>query len=327
MATLDSSKLPIVKRGLHVPPLEEIRDILREALPANFAEVTIDVVDCPDLTQRPFSLAESGLGGGTKLIEIGGISYLFPHVNREKVYDIKSIIQNIDHSGKAFIIGAGVGPWPLVNSNCELMMNMSISPAENSTKNATHICMVDKGDGKCVDQTLSSSETRFSISANLFLSEGKPGKVIKVHAKKRTGSNDFIASIRAALAARYTEQVVCLGGAFLLKEGKATLHIMSDFTDKEKPLISYDDLKGWLRFYEMSAPLVALGTLATARTDLDLLVEHFHTFSDHGEGGHFHVDTTPDTAEYLGYFNVIETICRVDQPAEPFNFKGEFNLV
>ncbi|XP_015519105.2 ester hydrolase C11orf54 homolog [Neodiprion lecontei] len=324
MATLDSSKLPIVTRALHVPPLEEIRDILREALPANFAEVTIDVVDCPDLTQQPFSLAEPGFGGGTKLLEIGGIPYLFPHVHRDKVYDIKSILQNVDHSGKAFIIGAGVGPWPLVKSNCELMMNMSISPTESSTKNATHICMVDKGDGKCVDKTLSASETRFSLSANLFLSEGKPGKVIKVHVKKRSGSNDFIGSIRAALAARYTEQVVCLGGAFLLKEGKAKLHIMSDFT--EAPLISYDDLKKWLNFFEMSAPLVALGTLVTASTDLDLLVEHFHTFSDHGEGGHFHFDTTPDTAEYVGYFNVIETVYRVDQPPVPFNFEGEFNL-
>ncbi|XP_046424646.1 ester hydrolase C11orf54 homolog isoform X3 [Neodiprion fabricii] len=312
MTTLDSSKLPIVRRALHIPPLEEIRDILREALPANFAEVTVDVVDCPDLTQQPFTLAEAGLGGGTKLLEIGGPPYLLPLVNRDKVYDVKSICQNVNHNGKAFVVGAGAGPWPLVNTNCELIMNVSISPAESSTKNATHICIVDKDNGKCIDQTLSSSETRFALLANLFVSEGKPGKVIKVHAKKRTGSNDFIASIRKALAARYTNQLVGLGGTFLLKEGKANQHIMPDFS--KVPLTSDDDLNKWLRFYEMSAPLVAVGTLVTAETDLDLRVQHFHSFSHHGEGGHYHYDTTPDTVEYLGYFNVGEAVYRIDKP-------------
>lgn len=34
--------------------------VLTQALPGNFAEVTVEVVDCPDLTQQPFTLAEPG---------------------------------------------------------------------------------------------------------------------------------------------------------------------------------------------------------------------------------------------------------------------------
>ena len=48
--------------------------------------------------------------------------------------------------------------------------------------------------------------------------------------------------------------------------------------------------------------------------DLDLRMEHFHGFSDHGDGGHYHYDTTPDDVQYVGYFNVGEYMYRVDRP-------------
>lgn len=166
-------------------------------------------------------------------------------------------------------------------------MNVSISPSE--LKNKTRISIVDQNDAKCIHQGLPANETRFALLANLFLTEGKPGKVIKVHAKKRIGKNDFIASIRKALEARYTEQLVGgfnishshlvfglylmikfripwsgLGGTFLLKEGKAKQHVMPDFSTT--PLTSDDSLNEWLKFYDMSAPLVAVGTLVSSET-------------------------------------------------------------
>ncbi len=47
---------------------------------------------------------------------------------------------------------------------------------------------------------------------------------------------------------------------------------------------------------------------------LDLRVEHTHCFSDHGEGGHYHMDTSPETVEYHGYYTLAESVYRVDQP-------------
>lgn len=35
---------------------------------------------------------------------------------------------------------------------------------------------------------------------------------------------------------------------------------------------------------------------------MDLRIEHSHGFSKHGDGGHYHYDTTPEEVEYLGYF-------------------------
>ncbi|MBZ3884745.1 Ester hydrolase C11orf54 [Sciurus carolinensis] len=52
----------------------------------------------------------------------------------------------------------------------------------------------------------------------------------------------------------------------------------------------------------------------------DLRLEHTHFFSHHGEGGHYHYDTTPDTVEYLGYFLPAEFLYRIDQPKETHSF-------
>lgn len=49
---------------------------------------------------------------------------------------------------------------------------------------------------------------------------------------------------------------------------------------------------------------------------LDLRVEHTHGFSHHGEGGHYYIDTTPDTVEYQGYFLPAEFIYRIDRPKD-----------
>lgn len=54
----------------------------------------------------------------------------------------------------------------------------------------------------------------------------------------------------------------------------------------------------------------------TGEADLDLRLQHFHSFSTHGEGGHYHYDTTPDTVEYEGYFSIGEKVIRIDKPVQ-----------
>lgn len=55
-----------------------------------------------------------------------------------------------------------------------------------------------------------------------------------------------------------------MGGTFLLKEGQAKQHVMPDFS--KRPLTSGEDFNDWLKFYNMSAPLIAVGTLVTGQT-------------------------------------------------------------
>ena len=45
-------------------------------------------------------------------------------------------------------------------------------------------------------------------------------------------------------------------------------------------------------------------------------MEHFHGYGAHGDGGHYHNDTTPREVQYTGYFNVAEYMLRVDRPTQ-----------
>ncbi|XP_048261874.1 ester hydrolase C11orf54 homolog isoform X2 [Bombus affinis] len=280
MATLNPNELTIVKRDLHVPSLDEIKDVLKEGLIKNFADVEVEVVDCPDLTKEPFTLAAPGLGGNPTLLEIGGPAFLLPTVQKNKLYDIQQLLNHLQYKEDSFVVGAGAGPWPYLNSNCELIMNLTVSPS--SVKNGTRISSVNTTNGNCVLQTLPNTETRLALLANLFVIGGKPG------------------------------------GTFLMKDGKVKQHVMADFS--KTPLKTEAQLNNWLHFYNMSTPLIAVGTFVSSESDLDLRVQHFHSFSHHGEGGHYHIDTTPETIEYLGYFNLGTTLYRVDKPLTGIQF-------
>ncbi|KAI4461190.1 hypothetical protein MML48_5g00017235 [Holotrichia oblita] len=306
--------LPIETKNLYIPNLTEVAEVLNGGLKKNFENITVAVVDCPDLTQEPFTLACRGLGGKPALVEIGGPPYLLPLVQRSKLYNMQDIAKLINMD-PAFIVGAGAGPFPFAGVNCEGILNLEI--ANGTVNQQTRISKVT-GDGLAEQIKLPNSETRCALLANLLFSEGKTGKVIRVHAKKRIGNDDFIASIRKTLAEHYKDKIVGLGGTFLLKEGKAKQHVMPDFS--VTPLNSDEDLNKWLHFYNMSAPLIAVGTLVTGEYDLDLRVQHFHSFSHHNEAGHYHIDTTPDTVEYLGYFTVAEAIHRIDRPISTHQF-------
>ncbi|XP_043484067.1 ester hydrolase C11orf54 homolog [Leptopilina heterotoma] len=316
MESLDPTKIKIEKKTLHVPPLEELKTVFSAALEKNFAEFSVEIVDSPDFQKPPFTLAASGLSGNPTILEVGGPAYLLPLVQKEKVYDIKNLAPHLNHGDKSFVIGAGAGPWPYANTNCEMMMNVVLNSPKSSE--STKISLVNKNNGQCILKTLPGNETRFALLANLFLSHGQQGRVIRVFAKKRIGNYDFIATMQKALEKNYPDKLVGLGGTFLLKEGKAKQHVMQDFS--QTPLKTEVDLNNWLKFYNMSAPLVAVGTFVSAETNLDLRVQHFHSFSQHGEGGHYHIDTTPEIVEYLGYFTPGKILYRVDQPPKASTF-------
>ena len=52
----------------------------------------------------------------------------------------------------------------------------------------------------------------------MFVSEGKPGKVLKIEAKTRTGKDNFVTALRNILKAHYGDSPVSLGGAFLIEK-------------------------------------------------------------------------------------------------------------
>ncbi|XP_011268697.2 ester hydrolase C11orf54 homolog [Camponotus floridanus] len=326
---LDPSQLNITTRPLHQPLLDELMNVLAGGLTTNFEEATIEIADCPDLDEWPYLFYRKGLCGNPIILDIGGPAYLLPTAQEDKFYDIKLILRHLNYNHDTLVIGAGAGPWLHTGYNCELIMkvniqvNNKVDPINNGVRNGTHYAFVNKSTGECsVKRVLANEdETTFASIANLYVSEGNPGKVIRVRAKKRIGKLDFISCMQKVLENHYKDNLVGLGGMFVMKNGKIKQHVMPNFFDT--PLNTETQVINWLHFYDMETPLVAVGTFVSAETDLDLNVQHFHSASNENQlGGHYHIDTTPDTIEYEGYFNVATTLYRVDQP--PNKIKLQF---
>ncbi|XP_060074383.1 ester hydrolase C11orf54 homolog [Ylistrum balloti] len=300
---------PVQKASTHVPSLDEVADVLSAGLGKNFADVSASVVDCPDLTKKPFMLVSEGLGGSPRLADVGGPAFLTPTPQLDKKFTFAQIAKLAELPG-AFMIGAGAGPWEHVGCNSEMMNNVILDCDGGVVRNNAHIAKVNPENDGCILEKLTVAE--FNLMGNFLVSEGKCCKVLEVKAGKRTGEENFVSCMRKTLQSFYQEKIVALGGVFLIEKGKAKLHIMPDFS--KEPLTTPKQVGDWLNFYDMSAPLVCVGELVSHDPGMDLRVEHFHCFSEHGEGGHYHWDITPDDVQYRGYFVLADYIYRVDQP-------------
>ncbi|KAL4223693.1 hypothetical protein ACF0H5_017161 [Mactra antiquata] len=309
-----SDKIPVTRIPTHVPELDEVANVLTEGLKKNFANVSVAVVDCPDLTQPPFYLSSEGICGNPRLADIGGPPYLIPNAQRDKIFKFKDIAE-LCGLPNAFMIGAGAGPAHIVGVNSELMNNIKYA-ADGKVTNNAWVSKLDSQTGECILQKLNAEE--FCLMGNFLLCDGKPGKVIEVKASKRTGDDDFMRSLKLSLRAKYGEQPVGLGGVFLVEKGKIYTHIMDDFS--KTPLTSQEMVDNWLKFFTMDPTFICVGELVSHDPGYDLRDEHFHGFNMNGQGGHYHNDTTPDEVEYRGYFVIPDGIYRVDQPEKPLKF-------
>lgn len=236
---------------------------------------------------------------------------MHPLPDFSKKYDLLEIMKMMNLKERGFVLGAGAGPFHVVGCNCELMPNLSYDGKE--VVNLTKIARVRNDENmSALCEDVPERSTECALMANLFGSEGLPGPVLKITAKQRTGKMNFTEVMQEALRAEYGDRVVSIGGVFLIKNGKASLHVMPHFS--KEPLETGKELNSWLKYYEMRAPLVCLTTFHSSDPGLGLRMEHTHCFSEHGEGGHYHFDTTPDEVEYVAYLNTAKILYRIDQP-------------
>lgn len=354
--TAKNGNYTIAEYATHVPRFDEIVSLFNSSLGHHYNEFTVEIVDCPNLTKEPFHLADEGLCGSPAAADVGGVPYLVPLAQTGKEpYSLESITKQINYS-RAFYVGASAGPFQVVGTNSELMPNCLVSRNDEQeanlkreqeriqgqgkegeeekdqlkkpqgekvdffVKSATHCTKLDRSSSKGYTTfKLPRDCDQFCLLGNLFISNGLPGKVVRVTAKGRKGSssNNFITNLRGILATQYNENTkkqVTLGGVFLIKSGKVKVHIMPDFS--KVPLCTDEDVNNWLNYFEVSAPLVALTLFHSYDPGQDLRIEHTHCFSTHGDGGHYHYDTTPDEVEYEGYFNIASKVYRIDAPIE-----------
>jgi hypothetical protein len=140
MSTEKKSVLSVTKFDVNVAPIEEVCRVLQKGLTQYFESVDVSVVECPDLRQSPFNLAQSGLCGRPKTADIGGVPNLVPLVQRDKYYSFKemSVLMGMDQN--AYMIGAAAGPFKEVGINSELMPNVGFE--NQRIENRTHFAKV-----------------------------------------------------------------------------------------------------------------------------------------------------------------------------------------
>ncbi|XP_065656468.1 ester hydrolase C11orf54 homolog [Hydra vulgaris] len=295
----------IEEKELFQPPLKEICDVFLGGLLENFKNASVSIEECPDLTKEPWTLASNGICGTPYLLDVGGVPYLTPNPQFHKIYNYETIAKVLPFDN-VLLLGSGAGPFHKLGYNCELMANMYIS---KDFKNESRIASIDKNGSY---ELQINQEKEFGILGNFLASEGVPGKVIKVNASVRKGGKNFIECIRESLKAKYPDNMVGIGGVFIIKSGKAKIHVMPDFSCS--PLNTKEDVDNWLRFFEMSSPLICLSVFYNIDQGMDLRIDHTHCFSHHGDGGHYHFDTTPDDVSYEGFFVLAEKVLRIDRP-------------
>ncbi|XP_070172111.1 ester hydrolase C11orf54 homolog [Polyergus mexicanus] len=326
---MDHPIVSIKKMELFVPKWEEIAKVLQHGLKCHFEETTVEWVDCPDLTQEPFNLAKSGLRGNAIIVEINEMCFPFSEFDHE--CNIKRIIKKVHtYSNSGLIIGASIGLRQSAFQFGDLIMNASYSrQAEGNIEiiNQSRLALFDKTTGRYALDLVTDFNPYCYPNGNFFVSEGKPGQVLKVWAKKRIGLQ-FLTALQSTLAQKYSSgtspKVVGLGGTFVMKSGRAKHHVISHH-QWDTRITASTNLDNWLYYCDLDAPLVAVGTLLSSNHscpntstlyDLDIcgLTEtHFHAYSSDGvAGGHFYKDLeSMDPVEYLGYFCPARILNRV----------------
>jgi len=314
LKALPAMDLEIESRILSTPPLEAMQSALKKGLSLNFEDVEVSVVECPDLTQEPYNLASKGLCGNSRVLDIGGVPYLVPLAQKNKLYDMKDFPKLTGMSSKddCLIIGAGAAPWTYLERNAEMMPNLVVK-SDGSVVQKTHIARTHDKDQSYELVALPESETKMSLLGNLFLSNGEGGQVIKVTCKKRSGSDNFVSCMRKCLEKEFSTESLGLGGVFCAQKGQLKIHVMPEFSTK--PLESESDVENWLNFYTMDSNFTCFSVFVSRDPGLDLRVEHTHGLNkEKCQGGHYHYDITPEVIEYTGYFNLAEYCYRVDRP-------------
>ncbi|KAF6026056.1 hypothetical protein EB796_015634 [Bugula neritina] len=126
-------KLPKSTLKLLKPEIDHVSTVLQEGLAKHFASVQVSVVDCPDLTEKPFNLALPGLCGDQKVVDVGGPAFLIPLVDRTKLFNISNIANEVNTTS-GLVIGAGAGPWPVVGTNSEMAANVCLQEGDVTVK-------------------------------------------------------------------------------------------------------------------------------------------------------------------------------------------------
>ena len=311
-------ELTIEKAQLAKTSLEQMSEALKKGLQKNYKSVEISIVDCQNLKQ--WDCPAEGLSGNQKIIDVGGEPYMHDKKLIGAEFDYEKIAQKIG-SEKSYALGAGSGAMSCLGGHCgELVINENLITNESRSI----IAQVDE------NQNCKSSKytaRKHGGLGNIYYSDGKPGKVIKIMIKGRSGKQGSLPqAMRTALKENLStenDNHFALAGVFRILNGKIKSHVQPDYDTIKHEY--YDPkqmkcVKDFLKFYEPIGPhfqcysILWTGDPTGGKLNLRESGEHthFHSYKGTQDAGHYHFDVTPEEIEYECYFNIPEEVHRVN---------------
>ena len=311
-------KLKIERAKFNNPSLQIVAKALEKGLRTNYQDTKVEVVDCPNL--KKWDCPSEGISGNERIIDVGGEPYMHDKRYIGTEFDYEEISKKIG-SEKSYALGAGSGAMSCLEGHCgELVIN------ENLITNESKSIIAQVGKNKeCI--TKKYTDKKHGGLGNIFFSDGKIGKVIKVILKKRIGKQGSLPqAIRNSLIENISLEKnghIAMGGVFRILKGGVRSHVQPDYDDIKYEY--YDPklmkcTKDFLQFYEPVGPsLQCYSVLWTGDpTDGNLNLResgehtHFHSYNNASVAGHYHFDVTPDDIEYECYFNLAHEVFRVN---------------
>ena len=311
-------ELTIEKAQFAKTSLEQISEALKKGLQKNYKLVEISIVDCPNLKQ--WDCPAEGLSGNQKIIDVGGEPYMHDKKLIGAEFDYEEIAKKIG-SEKSYALGAGSGAMSCLGGHCgELVINENLITNESRSI----IAQVDENQ-KCKSSKYTAR--KHGGLGNIYYSDGKPGKVIKIMIKGRSGKQGSLPqAMRTALKENLpteNDNHFAVAGVFRILNGKIKSHVQPDYDTIKHEY--YDPkqmkcVKDFLKFYEPIGPhfqcysILWTGDPTGGKLNLRESGEHthFHSYKGTQDAGHYHFDVTPEEIEYECYFNIPEEVHRVN---------------
>ena len=311
-------ELTIEKAQFAKTSLEQISEALKKGLQKNYKSVEISIVDCPNLKQ--WDCPAEGLSGNQKIIDVGGEPYMHDKKLIGAEFDYEEIAKKIG-SEKSYALGAGSGAMSCLGGHCgELVINENLITNESRSI----IAQVDENQ-KCKSSKYTAR--KHGGLGNIYYSDGKPGKVIKIMVKGRSGKQGSLPqAMRTALKENLSTEKdnhFAVAGVFRILNGKIKSHVQPDYDTIKHEY--YDPkqmkcVKDFLKFYEPIGPhfqcysILWTGDPTGGKLNLRESGEHthFHSYKGTQDAGHYHFDVTPEEIEYECYFNIPEEVHRVN---------------
>ena len=311
-------ELTIEKAQFAKTSLEQISEALKKGLQKNYKLVEISIVDCPNLKQ--WDCPAEGLSGNQKIIDVGGEPYMHDKKLIGAEFDYEEIAKKIG-SEKSYALGAGSGAMSCLGGHCgELVINENLITNESRSI----IAQVDENQ-KCKSSKYTAR--KHGGLGNIYYSDGKPGKVIKIMIKGRSGKQGSLPqAMRTALKENLStenDNHFAVAGVFRILNGKIKSHVQPDYDTIKHEY--YDPkqmkcVKDFLKFYEPIGPyfqcysILWTGDPTGGKLNLRESGEHthFHSYKGTQDAGHYHFDVTPAEIEYECYFNIPEEVHRVN---------------